>query len=123
MTGDLVGAVAQFREVVAEADAAHDVFWRFNGLHAQARVLAYHGDLSAARAAATPAIEAAGELGGFTEGLSYAALVVAALAAGDVAAADDALAAGWHHNSVQPKMAASWSAYVYVAQAALARGV
>jgi predicted ATPase/DNA-binding CsgD family transcriptional regulator len=120
MTGDLVGAVAQFREVVAEADAAHDVFWRFNGLHAQARVLAYHGDLSAARAAANAAIEAAGELGGFTEGLSYATLAIATLAAGDVAAADDAIAAGWNRNSVQPKMLASLSAYV--AQAALARG-
>ena len=28
MQGDLAGAVAQFREVVAEAEAAHDVFWR-----------------------------------------------------------------------------------------------
>ena len=46
-------------------------------------------------------------------------MAVAALAAGDVAAADDALA-GWHRNSVQPKMLASLSAYV--AQAALARG-
>jgi predicted ATPase/class 3 adenylate cyclase/DNA-binding CsgD family transcriptional regulator len=120
MTGDLVGAVAQLREVVAEADAAHDVYWRFNGLHTQARVLAYHGDLSTARAAANAAIEAAGELGGFTAGLSYAVLAIAAVAAGDVAAADDALAAGWHHISVQPAVVATFSAYA--AQAALARG-
>ena len=53
MQGDLVGAAAQFREVVAEADAAHDVLWRFNGLQILAHVLAYHGDTSAARAAAT----------------------------------------------------------------------
>ncbi len=57
MSGDLAGAVAQLREVVAEADAAHDVFWRFNGLFVQAHALAYHGDLSAARAAANAAIE------------------------------------------------------------------
>jgi DNA-binding CsgD family transcriptional regulator len=47
-------------------------------------------------------------------------LAVAALAAGEVAAADDAHAAGWHHVSVQPEVAATYSAYV--AQVALARG-
>ena len=71
-------------------------------------MLAYYGDVSAARAAANAAIEAAAELGGFYPGLAYAGLTVAALAAGDVAAADDAIAAGWHHLSVQPKMAAIW---------------
>jgi DNA-binding CsgD family transcriptional regulator len=120
MTGDLVGEVAQLREVVAEADAAHDMIWRFLGLFMQAVPLAYHGDLSAARAAATAAIEGAADFGGFYPGLAYGALAVVALAAGDVAAADDALAAAWHHISVQPKMAANWSAYV--AQAALASG-
>jgi len=120
MTGDLVGAVAQLREVVAEADAAHDMIWRFSALLMQALPLAYHGDLSAARAAANAAIEGAADFGGFYPGVAYGALAVAALAAGDVAAADDALAAAWHHLSVQPKMAASWSAYP--AQAALARG-
>ena len=120
MQGNLVGAAAQFREVVAEADAAHDVVWRFNGLQILAHVLAYQGDTSAARAAATAAIEAAAELGEVAEGGGYVALAVAALAAGDVAAADDALAAGWQHISVQPEVAAIYSAYV--AQAALARG-
>ena len=86
----------------------------------QALTLAYHGDVSAARAAANAAIEAAAELGGWHEGLGYVALAVAALAAGDVAAADDAIAAGWQHISVQPAVAAIFSAYV--AQAALARG-
>ena len=120
MQGDLVGAVAQFGEVVAEAEAAHDELWRFNGLQILAHVLAYQGDTSAARAAADAAIEAAAELGEVAEGGGYVALAVAALAAGDVAAADDALAAGWHHISVQPEVAAIYSAYV--AQAALARG-
>ena len=83
-------------------------------------MLTYHGDPSAARAAANAAIEAAAELGGFYPGLAYGALAVATLAAGDVAAADDALAAARHHLSVLPKMAAIWIAYV--AQAALARG-
>jgi predicted ATPase/class 3 adenylate cyclase/DNA-binding CsgD family transcriptional regulator len=120
MAGDVAEAVAQLREVVAEADAAHDVIRRSSALFMQALSLAYHGDQSAAREAANSAIEAAAELGGFYPGLAYAGSTVAALAAGDVAAADDALAAGWHHFSVLPKMAAAWSAYV--AQAALARG-
>jgi predicted ATPase len=119
-SGELAGAVAQLRDVVAEADAAHDVFWRFNGLFVQAQMLAYGGDVSAARAAANAAIERAAELSPWHEGLSYVALAVAVLAAGDAAAADDALAAGWHHISVQPAVAAIFS--TYVAQAALARG-
>ncbi len=83
-------------------------------------MLAYHGDLSAAQEAANSSIEAAAELGGFYPGLAYGGLTVAALAAGDVAAADDAIAAGLPHLSIQPKMAAIWVAYA--AQAALARG-
>jgi DNA-binding CsgD family transcriptional regulator len=106
--------------VVAEADAAHDVIWRFNALFIQALPLAFLGDLSAARAAANAAIASGADFGGVYPGFGYAGLAVAALAAGDVATADDALAAAWHHISVQPKMAAAWSAYV--AQAALARG-
>ena len=49
MPGDLAGAVAQLREVIAEAEAAHDVFWRCCALFMQAFMLAYHGDPSAAR--------------------------------------------------------------------------
>ena len=71
-SGDLAGAVAQLREVVAEADAAHDVFWRFNGLFVQAHMLAYGGDVSAARAAADAAIERRSRaLGVVTRASSY----------------------------------------------------
>jgi predicted ATPase/DNA-binding CsgD family transcriptional regulator len=119
-SGELAGAVAQLRDVVAEADAAHDVLMRCSANFMLAFMSAYHGDLSAAREAAISAIEAAAELGGFYPGLAYGALTVATLAAGDVAAADDAIAAGWHRLNIQPKMAAIW--IVYVAQAALARG-
>jgi predicted ATPase/class 3 adenylate cyclase/DNA-binding CsgD family transcriptional regulator len=120
MTGDVDGAVAQLREVVVEADAGHDVYWRCCGLFMLATVLAFHGDASAAREAANTAIELAAELGGFFPGMAYAGLTVASLAAGDAAAADDAIAAGWPNLSIQPKMAAIWIAYA--AQAALARG-
>jgi predicted ATPase/class 3 adenylate cyclase/DNA-binding CsgD family transcriptional regulator len=120
MTGDAVGAVAQLREVIADAAAAHDVYWGCCALFMQAVMLAYHGDPSAARETADAAVEVAAELGGFFPGLAYAGLTAAALAAGDVAAADDAIAAGLPHLSLQPKLAAIW--IVYAAQAALARG-
>jgi len=72
MTGDLAGAVAQLREVIAEADAAHDGYWRCCALFMQAFMLAYHGDLNAARQTANSAVEAAAELGEFFPGLAYA---------------------------------------------------
>jgi predicted ATPase/class 3 adenylate cyclase/DNA-binding CsgD family transcriptional regulator len=120
MSGDPVGAVAQLSEVIAEAHAAHDVYWECCALFMQARMLAHHGDPSAARDAANAAVEAAAELGAFFPGLAYAGLTCATLAAGDVAAAEDAITAGWPHLSLQPKQAAIWIAYT--AQAALARG-
>ena len=120
--GDLVGAVAQFHDLIAEADADADAIWTITSLHILAQVLAYHGDTSAARTAANAAIEGAAEvsmpvaiatewnasptevrarkvaaeLGEVFEGGGYLALAVAALAAGDIAAADDARErAGW----------------------------
>jgi DNA-binding CsgD family transcriptional regulator len=120
MTGDPAGAVAQLSEVIAEADAAHDVYWACSGRFMQALMLAHHGDPRAARDTANAAVESAAELGGFFPGLAHVGLTAAALAAGDVAAADDAIAAGLPYLSIQPKQAAIWIAYA--AQAALARG-
>jgi DNA-binding CsgD family transcriptional regulator len=120
MTGDAAGAVAKLSEVIAETGVAHDVYWGCCALFMQALMLAYHGDLSAARESANSAVEVGSELGGFFPGLAYAGLTIATLAAGDIAAADDAIAAGLPHLSLQPKQAAIWIAYA--AQAALARG-
>ena len=119
MRGDLA-AIAQIREVAAEADAAHDVLWYANCMYSLGHALAYHGDTSAARAAANAAVETAAGLGGFVPGFAYTALAVAALAAGDVAAAQDASEASWRRLSVRPG-----SASVNVnpmAEIALARG-
>jgi predicted ATPase/class 3 adenylate cyclase/DNA-binding CsgD family transcriptional regulator len=88
--GELAGAVAQFREVAAEAEAAHDQICRADSLAYQGVALAYQGDTAAARAAAGAAIEAAAELGGLKAGSGYFALAAAALAAGDAATARDA---------------------------------
>jgi predicted ATPase/class 3 adenylate cyclase/DNA-binding CsgD family transcriptional regulator len=120
MVGDSVGAVRQLRAVIAEGDAAHDGIWTSTAQFMQAVMLAYHGNTSAARESANSAIVSAEELGGFYPGLAYVGLIVATVAAGDVAAADDALAVGWEHVNFQPKMAAIWTAYR--AHAALARG-
>ena len=118
--GDLAGAVAQFGEVAAEAEAAHDEIWRADSLPYQGLALAYQGDTGAARAAADAAVEAAAELGGIGAGVAYAGLAVAALAAGDVATALDASEAAWQHVSVLPAAAAVQR--VFNAEAALADG-
>jgi predicted ATPase/class 3 adenylate cyclase/DNA-binding CsgD family transcriptional regulator len=120
MAGDAVGAVTVCREVIAEADAAHDMLMRCSALFMLALMLGYCGEVSEAREAGMAAVEASVGLGGFYPGLANAGLTVATLAAGDVPAADNAIAAGWPHLSVQPKMAAIW--VVYSALAALARG-
>jgi predicted ATPase/class 3 adenylate cyclase/DNA-binding CsgD family transcriptional regulator len=118
--GDLSGAAAQFAELVAEAQAAHDGFHEAISLAGQGIALAYQGDTAAARAAADTAIEAAAELGGIGAGIAYGALAVAALAAGDAATAQDATEAAWQHVSVLPAMAAMQR--TLKAEAALAGG-
>jgi DNA-binding CsgD family transcriptional regulator len=117
--GDLFGAAAQFRDLVAEADAAHDQLFIVSGLYAQGQALAYQGDTDTARAAATAAIEAAAQLGGWHEGLSYLSVGIAALADGDVAGAADAITMGWDRISVQRETAGIYR--VWIGQAALAR--
>ena len=64
--GDLAGAAAQFAELVAEAEAAHEVVRRVASLAYQGIALAWQGDTGAARAAADAAVEAASELAGST---------------------------------------------------------
>jgi predicted ATPase len=117
--GDLVGAAAQFGELVAEAQAAHDGVLEAASLAYHSAVLACQGDTGAARAAADAAIEAAAELGGIYAGTGYAALAIAALAAGDAATARDATEAG-PHLSALPQTAATQRALS--AQAALLGG-
>ena len=77
--GDLVGAAAQFGELVAEARAAHDGFVEVISLAGHSLVLAYQGDTAAARVAAATAIEGAAEVGGIAAALGCAALAFAAL--------------------------------------------
>jgi predicted ATPase/class 3 adenylate cyclase/DNA-binding CsgD family transcriptional regulator len=120
MQGDLRESIAQFGEVIIEADAAHDVLSRVGSLFNQAQVLAYHGDTSAARATIEAAFETVSELGEFMEGFAYAVVAIIGLAAGDVAAATDASEAAWQRLSAQGDLGAI--NLNPMAEVALARG-
>lgn len=87
LRGELAKATAEFRELIAEADADHDFTTRVVCQAHLGHTLAWMGDPEAARAAASAALEAASEFGGLTEALCKAPLATAQLAAGDVASA------------------------------------
>ena len=77
-------------EVAVEAEAAHDGISRVFALAAQSQALARQGEVAAARAAAAAIIEVSAELGGRFAVVGHMALGIAALAAGDFAAAHEA---------------------------------
>ena len=97
MQGDLAGAVAQFGEVAAEAQAAHDEFARVFSLGGQSSALACQGEAAAARAAAEATVEGGAEHGGRLAALGHVALGMAALAAGDGAAVHELREAAGQH--------------------------
>jgi predicted ATPase/class 3 adenylate cyclase/DNA-binding CsgD family transcriptional regulator len=118
--GDLTGGIAELRGLVAEAEADHDVMLRVTVLLMLPHALAFQGDVSAARAVAEAAIESAADLGDVYLGASYIALMVAHLAAGDVALAADTAEAAWSH--VRDLYGTAPLNSAYIAQVALARG-
>ena len=118
--GDLTGGIALLREVIAEAEADHDGISRVTALLILPQALAYLGDASAALAAAEGAIESAAELGDVYIGAVYIEVMIAHLAAGDVAPASEAAEAAWSHMSGLQGTAQLNSAFI--APAALARG-
>lgn len=120
MRGELAAAAAQFGEVVDEAEASQEVLHKANSLQGLAFALAYQGELSAARAAADAALEAA-ELGEYFAGMGYSALTTAALAAGDVQTAQHASEAAWRNLSLALPLSAAVQR-AFNAQAALAGG-
>jgi predicted ATPase/class 3 adenylate cyclase/DNA-binding CsgD family transcriptional regulator len=120
MKGDLAEAVAQFGAVTADADAAHDVLFRWGARLSLALALAFQGSTGAAGAAATASLRAAADLWPYNEGFSYAVLATAAVAAGDVAAAAEASAEAQHRLSAQGELGAPIANPI--AEVALARG-
>jgi predicted ATPase/class 3 adenylate cyclase/DNA-binding CsgD family transcriptional regulator len=87
--GDLAGATAENRAVLADSEAARDLMWRAGSLTGQAQVLAYTGEAEAARVMAEAAVQGSGQIGELYEGFAQFAAAIAALAAGDPAAAKD----------------------------------
>ncbi len=118
LEGDVVAATAAFGELVSEAEAEQDVVVLVSSLVAQGRALAYQGQTKAALASVNAAIEVSNTLGGILAGLGHAVLAAAALAEGDVAAAQEATDVVPRYLSARykPMMAE------LMAQVALARG-
>jgi tetratricopeptide (TPR) repeat protein len=118
LQGELTAAAAQFRALVAEAEAAHDPLGQVAVQSHLGHTLAYVGDTIGARAAATAAAASA-EFGGFLEGVGYAPLAREALAAGDVAAATEAGEVARQRLSAHPVPGGNVNP---IAEIALARG-
>ena len=119
MSGDVIGAVAQFDAVVAESEAVNSLILP-NLLQGLACAHAHRGNVDDARIAAAASIEAGAEFGEYFEGMGYSAMVHATLAAGDVPAALTAAELAWRHFNIQPKAGAVQRAHN--AAAALAAG-
>ncbi len=120
-SGDLAGAITQFGEVAAEAEAAHDEMIRVMSLGGQGIALVYQGEAAAARAVAEATIEGGAEVGGRLAVLGHTVLALAALAAGDGAATHEAREATWQHMSVIGGVMAAFHR-AWNAEAALADG-
>ena len=95
MKGALAESVTQFREVIAEADAANDVLFGWAARLTLSHALAFRGDTTAAKAAALASLKAAANLWRYNEGFSYAMLATTAIAAGDFSAAASASDDAW----------------------------
>jgi predicted ATPase/class 3 adenylate cyclase/DNA-binding CsgD family transcriptional regulator len=93
--GEFAVALSQLRGLLTEAEADHDLLLRANALLLMPWALAYLGEATEAREIAEMGIASAQELGDVYTGASYIALMVAQLAAGDVAMAKKAAEAGW----------------------------
>jgi ATP/maltotriose-dependent transcriptional regulator MalT len=119
ITGDLAGALAQFREVAAEAKADHHALWWVVGAHFEGQVLAHQGETGEAVAVSNAAMATTAEMGELHLGAATALRAITALAAGDVAAADQA------SDAAQQLVGAPSFQHIFIyvgAELALARG-
>lgn len=120
MSGDLTGAVAQFRQLRSEAEHSNEVGWAIGSTVTLSRLLTYLGQSDEAMVVARAGIAMSPDVGGFYPGYAQAALAVAHLAAGDIEAAWAAGQAWRAAAASQPKTASLHIALI--AQVALARG-
>jgi DNA-binding CsgD family transcriptional regulator len=118
--GDLAGAEKQLRELMLEADMTHALIWQVNARAGLCHVLANTGRAAEGRAIGLESLDGAAELGGYMEGVVYAALAVAALADGAVDEATDASDSAQQRFKGWPWLASTINRPA--AQTALARG-
>ena len=120
MAADVSGAIAQFREVLAESEAARALFMEPACLHGLGSALAWAGQIDEARVAAHAAIAAETDVGGSMQGIGHSALAMVELAAGEPEASLVAGETAWRQMSPQEILAAGQR--VRCAEAALAIG-
>jgi predicted ATPase/class 3 adenylate cyclase/DNA-binding CsgD family transcriptional regulator len=120
MAADVPGAIAQFRAVLAESEAARALFMVPSCLHGLASALAWAGQIDEARAASHAAIAAETDVGGSMQGIGHSALAMVELAAGEAEASLKAGETAWQQMSPQEILAAGQR--VRCAEAALAIG-
>jgi predicted ATPase/DNA-binding CsgD family transcriptional regulator len=119
LQGELTLSAELFSELMAEAEEAHDPLVLPAAASHLAHALAYSGDIDGARAAAITAATLGAEFGGFLEGVGYAPLARAELAAGDVATAAAASEVARDRLGAHPLPAGNINP---IAEIALARG-
>jgi predicted ATPase/class 3 adenylate cyclase/DNA-binding CsgD family transcriptional regulator len=120
--GDVAAAVANFGAVAAIAEAAHDDLVMVGATLGLGIALAHQGEVDEARRAADSSMEVAAEFDEYFLGLASGALAIAALAAGDVAAAKAPSEAIWQHlGATHPQLATMELAH-HAIQVALASG-
>ena len=83
LRGDLVGALAQNSQFIAEATAVHDPVNIAIGLMNETTLRAWNGDCSGARSAGRAAIQACADIGGVFDQGAYVMFAMACLADGD----------------------------------------
>jgi predicted ATPase/class 3 adenylate cyclase/DNA-binding CsgD family transcriptional regulator len=118
--GDIAGSMTTFDTLMAVAEASRYRNFHKYALAGKSMALAWLGDASAATTAAHEALDGVDELGSLNAGIAYTALGMAALAAGNISAAQSATASACKHASKVPPMATLFN--TFHAQAALAGG-
>ena len=103
--GELAEAVPVLRDLLAEADAAADVYHGFCARIGLAHAMLQLGQITEARTLAREAVEAASGLGPFMELWALAPLAQTAIAAGDFAEAAEATDAAWQRVMSEPELA------------------
>jgi predicted ATPase/class 3 adenylate cyclase/DNA-binding CsgD family transcriptional regulator len=111
MQGEIGSAIAQFRVLVTDCEAARDSVNRVTSLMGLGNSLAYQGQASAAREVGHVTLEAGAELNDWFWALGSVALTQAALVENDIHAAQVASDAAWPYLSANRESAPAHRAF------------